>query len=55
MNALAWMAGIFVGYRVVRIVARVVLAPLARTWRERPVVMWDDYENRWRASSRVGR
>lgn len=53
MNALVWIAGLFVGYRVLRIVARITLAPLARMWRERPVVMWDDYDNRWRAAERL--
>lgn len=51
MTVLLWVAGIFVGYRL----ARIVLAPVARQWRERPVVMWDDYENRWRPASRKGR
>ncbi len=23
-------------------------------WRERPVVIWDDYEGRWRAADRLG-
>lgn len=49
MTVLVWVAGIFVGYRI----ARVVFAPVARQWRERPVVIWDDYDNRWRAARRL--
>lgn len=53
MTALVWFAGIFVGYRVLRIVARILLGPIAKQWRERPVIIWDDYDNRWRAADRL--
>jgi len=49
MTVLLWATGIVVGYRI----ARVLLAPVARAWRERPVVIWDDYDNKWRAADRL--
>jgi hypothetical protein len=51
MTALSWIAGSFVAYRV----ARWLLAPIAAIWRERPVVVFDEREGRWRAARRLGR
>lgn len=51
MTVLLWTSGIFVGYRL----ARILFAPVARVWRERPVVVWDDSDNRWRAADRMGK
>lgn len=55
MTALVWIAGLFVGYRVLRIVARITLAPLARMWRERPVVIWSEERKKWEAAERLSR
>jgi hypothetical protein len=49
MSLVLWGAGIFVGYRL----ARIVFAPVARQWRERPVVMWNYDRRRWEAAERL--
>jgi len=49
MTVALWAAGIFVGYRLLRI----VLAPMAKQWRERPVVIWNEDRGRWEAAERL--
>jgi hypothetical protein len=47
-----------IGDVVLGLVAGTMLAyaavSLAVIWRERPVVVWDEREQRWRAADRVG-
>lgn len=48
---LYWLAGLYLGWRIVRR----LLAPLARMWRERPVVIWSEENRRWEAARRMSR
>jgi hypothetical protein len=50
LTALLIVTGSYIAW----LVLKVVLAPLARMWRERPVVVYDDRQQRWRAAPRLG-